>query len=66
METRKLAHDVTEMVVIGTKLYMANSWERELYAYDANSFELEKSVVVSSMDDDYSYLSNIFSMNDAD
>ena len=54
------------MVVIGTKLYMANSWERELYAYDANSFELEKSVVVSSMDDDYSYLSNIFSMNDAD
>lgn len=66
VETRKLAHDVTEMVVIGTKLYMANSWERELYAYDANSFELEKSVVVSSMDDDYSYLSNIFSMNDAD
>lgn len=62
VETKELAHDAMEMAVVGKKLYMMNSWDRRLYAYDANSLALEKSVVVDLADEDYSYLSNIFPM----
>lgn len=64
VETLELAHDAVEMAVSDGTLYVLDSWQRKLYAYDADSFELKSSIAIDYMDEEYSYLSNIFAMGE--
>lgn len=51
-------HGAEQMAIANDKLYILADWK--IYVYDVESMELLRSVDVEQMDDDFSYLSGIF------